>query len=67
MPKAVEQEDNEGITDDFPFTYTTTTQRDIDVISKPCCQRYMPPAPKLSYIARGQCPNNRRSRRIFGK
>ena len=52
MPKAGEQKDDERITDYLPFADTTTTKRDINIISKPCSKRDMPTAPKLRDVSR---------------
>ena len=52
MPKAGEQENDESVADYFPFDNTTTTERNIDIISEPCCKGDVPFPPKLRYVTR---------------
>ena len=62
MPKSRQQEDNERVANDNGFLVrlfvmyalgddrAAATQRDIDVIPKPCSKRYMPTPPEFRYV-----------------
>ena len=50
VPETAQEENDESVPNDFPFTHSAAAQRDIHIIPKPSRQRNMPPAPKLSNV-----------------
>ena len=50
MPEAAHKENDEGVSDDLCFRYTASAQWDVDIISEPCRERDVPPAPELSNV-----------------
>ena len=51
MPKTTYQEDDKDIADDYGSAAPASAKGDIEVVAKPGAEGYMPPPPKLRYIA----------------
>ena len=52
MPEASKHPDQEYIEQMPRYTYTTASQRNIDIIPKPGAERHMPATPEFSYTFR---------------
>ena len=51
VPQTADEKDNQRIPHDLPTCASAATERYVNVVAKPCGQRYMPTAPELGNVA----------------
>jgi hypothetical protein len=52
VPKAAYKKYYHGVAERFSLTASASSKRDVNIVSKPCRQGYMPPSPELGNVSR---------------